>query len=61
MSASAKSGTKILEVWDLQILRGSDRLLKIVKWQADLALADRTHVLQNQNGHHKTQKFKHTP
>ena len=53
-SASARSGTEILEVWDLQILRGSDRSPKIIiKWQApsrlrvisisvpDLALVDR--------------------
>ena len=32
-SASARSGTEILQVWDSQILGGSDRSPKIIKWQ----------------------------
>ena len=32
-SASARSGTEILEVWDSQILGGSDRSPEIIKWQ----------------------------
>ena len=32
LSASARSETKILEIWNSQILGGSDRSPKIIKW-----------------------------
>ncbi len=53
-----------LEVWDSQLLGGSDRSSKIIKCPSrlraisvisvpDLALADRTRELKVQNGRHK--------